>query len=420
MDEFKTRRWLQVALFNFCIVALAGVTLRYKINFSLPIVNHKYLLHAHSQFAFVGWVSTALMALLVNFLERNIIYTDYKKYNRIILINCIVAYALFISFILEGYAAFSIIFSTLTIFVSYIFIYYYWRDLRKVTDKSFAVSWFKMALFLWGISSLGAFSLAYLMASHNTTQEYYFAAIYFFLHFQYNGWFLFVCFGLLFYHLYRTGMTQAASINKKLFFIMALTVAPSYLMSLLWLRLPVYLRYIADISGLLQLFVLFYFIKLLPAVHKYIPNSFTKTTRSLWILATISFIIKVILQMLSVVPFLSHYAFAFRPIVIGYLHLSFLCIISFFIIGYINEYLNTRERHISLVGIILFIIGVVVQEFILMMQGLEVFQMEPLPQANILLFYCAILMALGILRVAIKMNIPHTHHPSVPPAQQSD
>jgi len=42
MDEFKTRRWLQIALINFCIVALAGVTLRYKINFALPIINHIY------------------------------------------------------------------------------------------------------------------------------------------------------------------------------------------------------------------------------------------------------------------------------------------------------------------------------------------------------------------------------------------
>ncbi|MEO7211131.1 MAG: hypothetical protein ABIY35_09300 [Chitinophagaceae bacterium] len=404
MDEFKTRRWLQFALVNFCVVALAGVTLRYKINFPLPIINQKYLLNAHSHFAFVGWVTTALMALLVNYLERNSINTNYKKYNRIIFANCIAAYGMFISFIFEGYAAFSICFSTLTIFISFFFIYFFWRDLKLVTDKSYAVNWFKTALILWGISAIGAFTLAYLMASHNTDQEYYFAAIYFFLHFQYNGWFLFVCFGLLFYHLFRTGLVQEVAINKKLFLIMAVTVAPSYLLSILWLELPSYLRYIADISGVLQLLVLFYFLKLIPAIKKFIPHSFTKTTRTFWILATVAFIIKVILQMLSVIPYFSHFAFAFRPIVIGYLHLSFLCIISFFIIGYINEYLCTRQRHVSVSGAILFITGVLVQEVILMAQGLEVFQMEPIPAANILLFFCALLITAGIIMITAKMN----------------
>lgn len=404
MNEFKTRRWLLFALINFCIVALAGVTLRYKINFPLPLINQKYLLNAHSHFAFVGWVSTALMALLVNYLERNEIYTNYKKYNRIILANCIVAYGMFISFIIQGYAAFSISFSMLSIFISFFFIYFFWRDLKQVNDKSYAVNWFKTALILWGISAIGAFTLAYLMATRNLDQEYYFAAIYFFLHFQYNGWFLFVCFGLLFYHLFRSGLVQEVAINKKLFLIMAVTVGPSFLLSILWLRLPVYLRYIADISGILQLLVLFYFIKLIPTIKKFIPHAFTKTTRTLWILATIAFIIKVILQMLSIIPYFSHFAFAFRPIVIGYLHLSFLCIISFFIIGYINEYLCTRQRHVSVLGAVLFIIGVIVQEIILMAQGLEVFQMTPLPMANILLFYCAILIALGIIRITAKMN----------------
>ncbi|MBS1729918.1 MAG: hypothetical protein JSS67_03980 [Bacteroidetes bacterium] len=404
MDEFKTRRWLQLALVNFCIVALAGVTLRYKINFPLPLINQKYLLYAHSHFAFVGWVSTALMALLVNYLERNEIYTNYKKYNRIIIVNCINAYGLFLSFLFQGYRILSISFSTLSIFISFYFIYHFWKDLKLVLDKSYAVNWFKMALILWGTSAIGAFTLAYLMATHNTNQEYYFAAIYFFLHFQYNGWFLFVCFGLLFYHLYRSGLVQEVAINKKLFFIMATTVAPSFLLSILWLKLPAYLRYIADISGILQLLVLLYFLKLIPAIKKFIPHSFTKTTRTLWILATIAFIIKVILQMLSIIPYFSHFAFAFRPIVIGYLHLSFLCIISFFIIGYINEYLCTRHRHVSVIGVILFIIGVLVQEVILMVQGLEVFQMEPIPLANILLFYCAILIAAGIIRITYKMN----------------
>ena len=401
---FKTRQWIQVALINFCVVALAGVTLRYKINFPLPAINQKYLLHAHSHFAFVGWVTLALMALMVNYLLKHNISANYKKYHWILIANCITAYGMFFSFITEGYAFYSITFSTLSIFISYFFIFYLWRDLNKVTDKSYAPKWLKAALALWAISSLGAFTLAYLMANKIMVQDYYFGAIYFFLHFQYNGWFLFVCFGLLFSHLYKSGFLPTVSISKKLFIVMAVIVVPTYFLSILWLKLPRVLYLIADISGILQLLVLFYFIRLFPVIKKNIPHKFTTTTRFLWIMASIAFILKIILQMLSIIPFLGHYAFGFRPVVIGYLHLSFLGIITFFILGYINEVLGDIHRHISKVGVLIFAAGVLLQEIILMVQGLEAIEVEPLPYANIILFGCAIVILIGLIWIAIRVN----------------
>ena len=401
---FKTRQWIQIALINFCVVALAGVTLRYKINFPLPSVNQKYLLHAHSHFAFTGWVALAFMALMVNYLQQHSVNTNYKKYHWILIANCIAAYGMFFSFIAEGYAFYSITFSTLSIFISYFFIFYLWRDLNKVKDESYAPKWFKAALLLWAVSSLGAFTLAYLMANHIMVQDYYFGAIYFFLHFQYNGWFLFVCFGLLVSYLYKKGFLAIVAISKKLFIVMAITVAPTYFLSVLWLKLPKALHLIADISGILQLLVLFYFVRLFPLVKRNIQRKFTKTTRYLWIMASIAFVIKIILQMLSIIPFLSHYAFGFRPIVIGYLHLSFLGIISFFILGYINQILSEIHRHISRVGVLIFATGVLIQEIILMCQGLEVIEFERLPYANMILFYAAIVMGTGLIWITASVN----------------
>jgi hypothetical protein len=398
---FKTKQWLQIALINFCVVALAGITLRYKINFPLPVINQKYLLHAHSHFAFVGWVSVALMALMVNYLQQHGVITNYKKYRWILIANCVAAYSMFVSFIIEGYAIFSITFSTISIFISYFFIFDYWRDLNKVDDKSYAPKWFKSALLLWAFSSLGAFTLAYLMGNHIMVQDYYFAAIYFFLHFQYNGWFLFVCFGLLFSYLYKKDFWPTVAINKKLFIIMAITVVPTYFLSILWLKLPKVLDWVADISGVLQLLVLIYFIRLFPAVKKNFPYKITKTTRYLWIMASIAFILKIILQMLSIIPFLSHFAFGFRPIIIGYLHLSFLGIISFFILGYINEVLKNFNHNISKTGVLIFVTGVLVQEIILMFQGLEVIEFEPLPYANLILFYAAIVIGTGLIWITL-------------------
>ncbi|MDQ2720574.1 MAG: hypothetical protein M3Z26_12560 [Bacteroidota bacterium] len=401
---FKTKQWIQVSLFNFCVVALAGVTLRYKINFPLPLVNQKYLLEGHSNFAFTGWVSLVLMVLMVNYLQQINVITNYKKYHWILVAHCVVAYGILISFIIEGYAFFSILCTTLSIFISYFFIYFLWLDLRKVNDDSYASKWFKAALMLWAFSSLGAFMLAYLMASHNTTQDYYFGALYFFLHFQYNGWFLFVCFGLLFSYLYSKGFLPGVATGKKLFIIMAITVVPSYFLSVLWLKLPWILRATADVAGILQLLVMFYFVRLFLFFKKNISLRFTKTTKYLWIMASIAFIIKIILQMLSIVPWLSHLAFGFRPIVIGYLHLSFLGIITFFILGYINQALNETFSSVSKPGVLIFAAGVLIQEIILMSQGLEAINVEPLPYANIILFYTAILIAIGLIWIIVRMS----------------
>lgn len=394
---FKTKQWIQVALINFCVVALAGVTMRYKINFALPLVNQKYLLHGHSNFAFVGWVAMALMILMVRYLVRNNVQTNYKKYNWILIAEVIAVYAMFVSFIIQGYAFWSITFSTITILISYFFIFFYWRDLKKVSDGGFSLGWLKAALVLWAFSSLGAFMLAYLMANHIMIQDLYFASVYFFMHFQYNGWFLFACFGIFFSYMHRLGLYRIAFLSKRLFMIMVITVVPTYFLSILWLRLPPALHWTADISGILQLLVLFYFFKIISIIRKNENIKFNWSTRWLWRFASVAFILKIILQMLSTIPFLSHFAFGFRPVVIGYLHLSFVGIISLFILGYINEFIHRFRGNVSGIGAIIFVTGFIVQEIVLMLQGLEAMDVEPIKSANIILFFCAILQAAGLI-----------------------
>jgi hypothetical protein len=266
-----------------------------------------------------------------------------------------------------------------------------------VNDAGFSRSWFKAALLLWAFSSLGAFMLAYLMANHIMIQELYFSAVYFFMHFQYNGWFLFVCFGVFFSYMHRLGLFRFALLSRRLFLVMAITVVPTYFLSILWLRLPLALHWIANISAFVQLLVLVYFFRIIAVFKKSEGIQFTSVTRWIWTLASIAFILKTILQALSTLPFLSHFAFGFRPVVIGYLHLSFVGIISLFILGYINEFIHRFRGHVSGTGFIIFVSGFIVQEVILMLQGLEAMNVQPIQSANIILFYCALAMAAGLI-----------------------
>src|SRR5690606_12469917 len=191
-----------------------------------------------------------------------------------------------------------------------------------------------------------------------------FSAIYFYLHFQYNGWFLFACFGLLFAWLYRSGIIDSVVVSKPLFKIMAYTVVPTYLLSIIWLKLPTALHWIANISAVLQLLVLFYFVKLFLVIKKDATLRLPGVTRLLWTMAAIAFVIKICLQLLSISPELSQYAFGYRPVIIGYLHLSFLGVISFFILGFMEILYESMGSKLGKAGIYIFVSGVLLQEIL--------------------------------------------------------
>src|SRR5579885_3651175 len=55
-----------IAFFNLSIVTFLGFILRSKILFELPWINYLNLLEAHYHFAFEGWVTLALLLLMVN------------------------------------------------------------------------------------------------------------------------------------------------------------------------------------------------------------------------------------------------------------------------------------------------------------------------------------------------------------------
>jgi hypothetical protein len=402
--QFNSMKWIRIALINFFIVALAGVVLRYKINFPLPLINQKYLLHGHSHFAFAGWVSLALMALMVNYLLKSGQTINYKKYNWMLMANTVTAYGMLITFIFQGYGALSIAFSTLSIFVSYFFIYHYWKDLRCIKEGQHITIWFKSALILLGVSSIGPFALAYLMANHIIVQDLYFSAIYFFLHFQYNGWFIFACLGLLFSLFKEKKQSNLSQISKHLFTILTLTVVPTYLLSILGLKVPPYLFWIAAVSAILQLGVLFYSNKLLQVIRDRTDIRLNKMTKYLWALAYASFCLKVILQSLSVTQYLGQFAFSLRPVIIGYLHLCFLGVISFFILGVFVEVLAKEGMQLSKSGLLIFILGVLLQEGILMVQAFDAIIFQTPFHTNIILFISAVVMATGLARIFLKIT----------------
>jgi hypothetical protein len=395
-------KWLRIALINLCIVALLGVTLRYKIAFSLPFIDQKNLMHGHSHFAFAGWISQAIMVLLIYYLYKQGQENLLKRYGWILFANLLTAYGMLISFPIQGYGFFANLFSTLSIFVSYIFVVFFWKDLNKLNFNRNAHLWFKVALLFNVLSSIGPFSLAFMMSTHLINQKAYLLSVYCFLHFQYNGWFLFACMGL-----FISKLNELIGEEKKLkyiFWMFALSGVPSYFLSALWLPLPTTLYILVVIAAVAQLIAWLWFIKIIWIHIVLLKKEISTPAKWLMTLAAISMTIKLTLQLGSTYPPLSELAFGFRPIVIGYLHLVFLAVISVFIIGYILSEKLLALNRTTTIGMMIFISGIFINELLLMIQGVLALANQSFHRMNILLFIAAIIMFTGILLINIKQQ----------------
>lgn len=386
--------WLKISLINLCIVAILGLLMRYKIGFEFPYLDQKHLQHSHSHFAFAGWLAHTLMVLMVYFIQTKI--TDFKgnKYNTIIIANLICSYGMLISFIIQGYGLVSIALSTASILVSYIFAYRFIKDLKILDDDLLAKNWFKAALFFNVISSLGTFYLAYMMATKNVVQDWYLSSIYYYLHFQYNGWFFFACMGLAFGFLnLRKSEHSFYETSFKLF---AIACVPAYFLSTLWLDLPLWIYIITVIAALVQVYAWFKFLPILLKTRKNVLESYSPLLRYILVFVSFALSIKLLLQLGSTVPIISQLAFGFRPIVIAYLHLILLGIITLFLLFYIYaNHLILISKNIKY-GVFLFTIGVLLNEIVLAVQGVAAFSYTIIPFVNEILFGVAILLLIGI------------------------
>jgi hypothetical protein len=393
----NVRKWLQVSLFNLLLVAFIGVIMRYKIAYSLPWIDQRNLLHAHSHFAFAGWITQALMSLLVAYLFEKGDTTAFKKYRPVLYANLVTAYGMLITFPFIGYALLSIIFSTLSIFVSYWFAIQYWRDLNKSAQKTASHHWFKAAVLFNGVSSIGAFSLAYMLATKNIYPARYLSSIYFFLHFQYNGWFFFACMGLLSYQLSKYGIDERKL--KRIYLLFVTACVPAYFLSVLWLPIPKWLYILIVAAVFLQLIGWAMILQLARKTLPMIKGNVPVFPRLLFILFTTALTLKLLLQAGSVIPSLSQLAFGFRPIVIGYLHLVLLGVITIFILAYSVALKLIPFNAVTRGGIIVFTAGIIINEGLLMLQGISDLDYKPVPFINPLLLTAAFILFTGMLLI---------------------
>lgn len=390
------RLWLKISLLNLLIVSILGVVLRYKIAYALPFVDQKYLLHAHSHFAFTGWITQTLMVCMVQNLVTRGLSNAFRQYNALLILNTISAFGMLLSFPFQGYGAVSISFSTLSIVVFFAFAYCYILHLKSLHAHP-QNRWMYAALLFNVLSSIGTFYLAYLMIGQSGGQRQYLSAVYFFLHFQYNGWFFFASMGLLIPTLMRLQVNL--KLLKHTFWIFFTACIPGYLLSVLWLPMSTWVYWMVVVAAVAPLYAWTRLWLQLRKSKNRFSEVFGNTAR--WLLAAVALAltIKLCLQAGSVIPALSKISYTYRPIIIGYLHLILLGIFTLFLLAQIIHHQWLSFNKIAYTGLIVFTIGIVLNELVLMLQGGSYMNYVNLPYTNEVLLGIAVLMCTGLILI---------------------
>lgn len=391
------KTWITTSLINFLIAALLGLVLRYAFIGEIDF-NFRFLTHAHSHVAMLGW----LYLMLYSFIVYRYIPHIRKIYHYLFLVTQIAVIGMLFSFPFQGYAAFSIVFSSLHIFASYFFVILILKDLKPFDsiDKQFI----RAALWLMVISTLGIWCLPVSIVLFGKNSETYNIAIQTFLHFQFNGWFMFSVIGLFVKFLMKYSIKKNTSLNKALGWLI-LSVVFTLALPISWfIKLPV-LNIINSLGVIFQLIGFYHLIIALKKPLNTFLSSATFYIKTLVYFILISMVIKVLFQSFSVVPEVNEASIQIRNLVIGFIHLLMLGVISGALLFFLSlEGVFKQRKIVAQIGLSLFMLGFVLSEAYLFLQGvMYYFNLGEISAYHQSLFVWSAFIVLGIMLVLINV-----------------
>lgn len=390
--------WLWVALFNFLVAACMGATMRFAFLYEIPGLSFKAFLHGHSHGAMLGWVYLALYSLFIGaFLPED----RQKKplYSRLFWATEVLVLGMFLSFPVQGYGPISILFSTLHLLLSYVFAFRFWRDSREGRTHSFALA--RLALCWMCLSTAGVWAMGPIMQSALRGSEWYYLAVQFFLHFQFNGWFLFGALALFFRWLEAQGIELQGRLQGRFTWALGVSTILTFALAVAWSN-PLPGVFVTNSIGVMvQLLALWWLRALVLPVLPRIREKVGSWNYRLWQVTLFSFIAKVFIQATVVVPEVARMAYTIRHFVIGFIHLIMLGALSLFFLAYMDcetKLFGRLQRYRA--GLGLFVAGFVLSEGLLFGQGLLFWaRMGFLPYYYWLLFGASALMPAGLLLI---------------------
>ena len=386
------------ALTLFVLSALYGLLMRWNFAFPTKFIPYQNLLQSHSHVAFLGWGYLTVIGAIMHFFVSD---TDKQKkvYKSTLAILLVVIPLMLISFPLGGYKAFSIVLLAIFGITSYVLSF---RILKDLQGNNTSVKLIKYGIYYYLLSGLATWFLGFVIATQGKTELYY-NTIYFYLHFLYNGFFVFSLFGLLFKIFTNQQIIISEKLQKGFFLFLNMACIPAYALSVLWSSDFSLFYVIGFLASVLQLISLVFLLKIMRQAFLQIKWRFI--AKILIKFALISYSLKIISQILSAFPYFVEKSLALKPFfIIGYLHLftlGFLSVFLFLIIDQLGKI--NLQKTTSKVGIQLFLTGVFITELLLFLQGfLFMFQFNAIKNYSLFLLIFSFLMVIGLLVVFIN------------------
>lgn len=208
------------------VVALTGLLMR-----ALPLlpsigIPFESLRHAHSHLAFLGWVYSAFYLALVHFFLPKGSF-ERPRYTQLFWLSQMVSVGMFAAFLYQGYGPLSITFLTFHTVLAYAFLFFFLKDWKR--EKRQPSTWFGLvAIGAFLLSSLGPFAIPVVQIAGDGSPVWMRMAIHFYLHFHYNGWFVFGLMAIFFKILETNGVPFSPKLSRWQWWLMTLSLVPSY------------------------------------------------------------------------------------------------------------------------------------------------------------------------------------------------
>ena len=359
------RTWFNIALLNFFLAGCIGALLRFAFVEEISWLKFTNFLHAHSHMAMLGWVYLALYALILQLFLPGKTHSPF--YRRLFWFTQVTVIGMLVTFPIQGYALGSILFSSLHVILSYVFIYRFVKDTED--KKSISIRFIRFSLFFLVLSTLALWAMGLIIQQGLQGKAIYYSSVQFYLHFQFNGWFIFAIIGLFLHHLEINQIELPRKLLSS-FLLLTASCLLTYALAVTWTTPIPALFFINSLGVTIQFAALVFFIKFIRLNYHAIRPLFRHNTWLLMKIAFISFVLKILVQSAVVIPYIATIGYTIRNYVIGFLHLMLLGMVTHFLLGLAgNKELMRPDTKKAKTGLGLLMAGFILSESLLVIQG---------------------------------------------------
>ncbi len=275
-----------------------GLLLRFAYTGSLDGFPFKNALHAHSHVLLLGFIFNALLVFVWIRYTNGMDQVSFRYFLALQICMGIMV----IAFILQGYAFYSILFSTIHLWISYVLLIRLWKRLE---GNSNLVLLIKVGIIFHFLASLGPYALGPLMVLNLKSSPWYQQAIFFYLHFQFFGVYFVWMLALLFQKVHL-------EISKSYLYILTFSLILGYAHSLDY-SFDNWFIQVSGAIGSIALGLLLFNIR----------HAFTKETNAITYLYYIILLVS-LFNIAGSFPLFANLAIESRFVLIAWLHALFL------------------------------------------------------------------------------------------------